>query len=318
MRREKILIIGANGQIGSVLYKTLLKEYADNQVIASDIRPPKKAHSRFETLDVLDLTQLAALIDKHQITQIYHLAAILSANAEQQPKQAWNLNMNGLFNVLNVAKEKKINKVFFPSSIAVFGPDSPKKRTPQNAVLSPTTVYGISKVAGESWCNYYWRKYNLDVRSVRFPGVIGHQTIAGGGTTDYAVEIFHAAIKGKKYTCFLKEDTYLPMLYMPDAIDAILQLMSAPASSIKLRTSYNLAGTSFSPKELATEIQNHIPNFKVNYQADFRQAIADSWPNSIDDTKARKDWNWSSNYNLAEMTADMIKHLKKTTLQTSK
>jgi nucleoside-diphosphate-sugar epimerase len=268
MKKEKILIIGANGQIGSVLTDVLKLQYGSNKVIPSDIRVPDEKGHLFERLDVLDKSQLAELVNKHSITQIYHLAAILSAKGELNPQWAWDVNMNSLFNVLELAKEKKI-KLFFPSSIAVFGDEAAKENTPQYAPLTPTTVYGISKVAGENWCQYYHKKYGVDVRSVRYPGIIGHQSLPGGGTTDYAVEIYHAAVKGEDYTSFLSENAALPMIYMDDAIKATVDVMEAPMEQIKIRTSYNLSGMSFSPIEITQSIQQHYPDFKVTYQPDF-------------------------------------------------
>lgn len=309
MSKEKILITGANGQIGSVLTTALISLHGKDNVIATDIREASYPHHQFELLDILDRERLTKLVKKYQITQIYHLAAILSAKGESDPLWTWKINMDGFFNVLETAKSEKIRKVFFPSSIAVFGELSPQKNTPQYTVLHPNTVYGISKSAAENWCQYYHQKYGLDIRSVRYPGIIGHQSLAGGGTTDYAVEIFHAAVKEEPFVCFLKEDARLPMIYMDDAISATLQLMEAPAKQIKIRTSYNLSGLDFTPKEIATAIQKHLPHFKVSYQPDFRQAIADSWPGSIDDSRARKDWHWKEKYNLEKMTADMIHHL---------
>ena len=309
MKKEKILIIGANGQIGSVLTAVLQKRYGTDQVIPSDIRIPEQSAALFERLDVLDKSQLYELSHKHKITQIYHLAAILSAKGELNPKWAWDVNMNGLFNVLELAKEKKL-KLFFPSSIAVFGPEAPKEQTPQFAPLTPKTVYGISKASGESWCQYYHDKYEVDVRSLRYPGIIGYQSMPGGGTTDYAVEIYHHALKEKRYTSFINRDTQLPMIYMEDAIRATVELMEAKAEQIQVRTSYNLAGMSFSPKQIAQAIQKHIPGFQIEYAPDFREAIAQSWPSSIDDRYAQEDWGWQPQYKLENMTADMLHHLR--------
>ncbi len=310
MRKEKILIVGANGQIGSVLTLALRKIYGKANVIASDIRLPLEIASHFELLDILDSQQLVRIIRKYQITQIYHLAAILSAKGELDPRLAWDININGLFNVLEAAREYKL-KLFFPSTIAVFGGDTPKHNAPQNTPLHPETVYGISKAAGENWCQYYHQKYGVDIRSLRYPGIIGYESMPGGGTTDYAVEIFHYAVKGEPYTCFLKADTRLPMLYMPDAIRATLEIMEAPAASISVRNSYNLAGMSFTPAELVAEIRKHYPAFEVNYVPDFRQNIAESWAESIDDSLARSDWGWKHHYDIERMTADMIEHLAK-------
>lgn len=309
MTKKTILITGAGGQIGSVLTKTLRDTYGANSVIATDIRSTELGDGPFELLDVLNGNRLHELVNRYRVTEIYHLAAILSARGEQNPKIAWDINMDSLFNVLDAAKERNL-KVFFPSSIAAFGPNTPKVNTPQDTITQPTTVYGISKAAGENWCQYYFLKYGLDVRSVRFPGIIGYQSLPGGGTTDYAVDIYHKAILGEDFTCFLGPDTRLPMLYMDDAIQGVLQLMSAPKDKLSIRTSYNLAGVSFTPAEISAEIQKHHPDFKIHYAPDFRQAIADSWPQSIDDQQARQDWNWQPKFDLARMTADMLSHLQ--------
>ena len=305
-----VLVIGANGQIGSVLTTALRNAFGHDRVVATDIRDGGMQEGIFEMLNVLDAAALSSIIDRHHITQVYHLAAILSAKGEANPLKTWDINMTGLFNVLDVAREKGVSKTFFPSSIAVFGSDVPRQHTPQNAVLKPTTVYGMSKVAGELWSQYYFDRYGLDVRSLRYPGVIGYQSDPGGGTTDYAVEIYHYAVKGKPYACFLEKDTVLPMIYMDDAIRATLELMDAPAANLKVRTSYNLAGMSFSPEEIAESIRSEVPDFHVLYQPDFRQGIAESWPESIDDSPAREDWNWMPNYDLKAMTKDMLFHLQ--------
>ena len=312
MPKEKILVIGANGQIGSVLTKALRQAHGHENVIASDIHLPNTEtnYHPFEILDATDASKLSYVVERHRITQIYHLAAILSASGERNPVKTWNVNMDCLFNVLEIAREKNLHKVFFPSTIAIFGANAPRNMTPQDAVRTPETVYGMSKVAGENWCVYYHKRYGIDVRSVRYPGIIGYQSMPGGGTTDYAVEIYHEAAKGNNYESFLSENTALPMLYMDDAIKATLQLMEAPADKISVRSSYNLAGVSFTPQEVAAEIRKHIPNFGVTYKPDFRQAIADSWPLSIDDTVARHDWGWQHQYDLAAMTEDMLLHLK--------
>ena len=310
MSKDKILILGANGQIGSVLADALRNRYGDEGVISSDIKAPTSSKGIFEYIDVLDADRIAEVAKKYGITQVYHLAAILSAKGENNPKWAWDINMKGLMNVFEVAKDGNIRKVFFPSSIAVFGNNAPKKNTPQDANLSPNTVYGISKVAGELWSMYYHNRYGLDVRSLRFPGVVGYQSDPGGGTTDYAVDIFHYAVKGEPYHCFLKEKTELPMIYMDDAIRATVELMEAPSEYITVRTSYNLAGMSFTPSELSDSIKTYIPEFEMNYKPDYRQNIADSWPGSIDDSLARRDWHWRPNFDLQKMTADMITHLK--------
>lgn len=311
--KEKILVIGASGQIGVELTMALRKHYGNNQVIASDLReenPLLKGTGPYVSLDVMNKEMLHVQVIRQNITQIYLLAAILSATGEKNPGLAWHLNMQGLLNVLDIAREEKLRKVYWPSSIAVFGPTSPKQHCPQQTIIEPTTVYGISKYAGEFWCNYYFQRYGLDVRSLRYPGLISYKSEPGGGTTDYAVEIYHEALEEKKYQCFLKEDTYLPMMYMPDAIRATLELMEAPAEKISIRTSYNISGMSFSPKEIASEIQQHLPDFTMSYQPDYRQHIADSWPQSIDDSVASNDWGWKPKYDLAKMTADMFQNLK--------
>ncbi len=310
MSQDKFLVIGAAGQIGTVLTESLRKSHGYTNVIATDIRDGQPGDACFEKLDVLDIGRMAEVVNKHHITQIFHLAAILSAKGEEAPLRTWEINMKGLFNVLEVAREMNVAKVFFPSSIAVFGAGVPKDQAPQDAVLKPTTVYGISKVAGELWCQYYWNRYQLDVRSLRYPGVIGYQSEPGGGTTDYAVEIFHKAMAGQAYRCFLKADSTLPMIYMDDAIRATLRLMDAPADAISVRTSYNVAGMSFSPAQIAAAIKKRIPEFSISYEPDFRQAIADSWPHSIDDTAARKDWGWHPTFDLDSMVDDMIAHLQ--------
>jgi nucleoside-diphosphate-sugar epimerase len=290
----------------------LRKIYGNNNVIASDLReqnPLLQGTGPYVSLDVMNKEMLHVQVIRQNITQIYLLAAILSATGEKNPNLAWNLNMQGLLNVLDIAREEKLHKVYWPSSIAVFGPTSPKKNCPQQTIIEPTTVYGISKYAGEFWCNYYNLKYGVDVRSLRYPGLISYKSSPGGGTTDYAVEIYYEALEEKKYTCFLKEDTYLPMMYMPDAINATLQLMESPIENIKIRTSYNIASMSFSPKEIAAEIKKHMPEFAINYEPDYRQSIADSWPQSIDDTPAREDWGWKHQYELPQMTKEMLENV---------
>ena len=307
---DKILVVGSGGQIGTELVEYLREKKGRDNVIASDIKLPEQPQDGpFEVLDALDAKALVGIVDKYKVNQVYLLAALLSATAEQNPKFGWKLNMEGLFNVLDLAKEKKISKVYWPSSIAVFGPTTPRDNTPQYCVMEPSTVYGISKQAGERWCEYYFKKYNVDVRSLRYPGLIGWKSAPGGGTTDYAVHIYHEALKTGKYECFLKEDTTLPMMYMPDAIRATVDLMEAEASKVKIRSSYNIAGISFSPKELAQEIKKHIPGFNISYKPDYRQAIADSWPKSIDDSNARTDWGWKLDYNMEKMTKDMVNNL---------
>ncbi len=309
--QEKILVLGSSGQIGTELVEELRNIYGTDGVVASDIKVTEQAKDGpFEVLDVLDGKGIHEVVKKHKITQVYLLAALLSATAEKNPMFGWKLNMEGLFNVLDLAKERIINKVYWPSSIAVFGPTTPRENTPQYTVMEPSTVYGISKQAGERWCEYYFKKYNVDVRSIRYPGLIGWKSAPGGGTTDYAVHIFHEAIKSGKYTCFLSENTTLPMMYMPDAIKATLDLMNADASKVKIRSSYNISGMSFSPAQIAVEIKKRIPNFEISYSPDFRQAIADSWPKSIDDSCASGDWGWKPNYDLTKMTAEMLVSLE--------
>ena len=311
MSKDCILVIGASGQIGSVLTDALRQNYGESNVVASDIKAPENNTGIFENLNISDAKRLAEIVDQYKITQIYHLAAILSAKGEANPRGTWDFNMNSLFNVLELAREKLIAKLYFPSSIAVFGPDAPKKNTPQNAVLNPSTVYGMSKVSGEHWSQYFWNRYQLDIRSLRYPGIIGYQSLPGGGTTDYAVDIYHKAVHNEHFTCFLSEDTRLPMCYMDDAIRATLEIMEADASKLSIRTSYNLTGMDFTPKEIGAAIQQEIPSFTMSYQPDFRQAIADSWPQSIDDTAARTDWGWQPKFDLESMTKDMILHLQK-------
>ena len=309
----KILIIGACGQIGTELTKKLRSIYGVDNVVASDIRKLNidiVNEGIFEVVNALDYNQIEHLIEQYQITDVYLMAALLSATAEKNPAFAWDLNMNSLFHVLNLAKAKKIQKIFWPSSIAVFGPTTPRINTPQYTIMEPTTVYGISKQTGERWCEYYHNIYGVDVRSIRYPGLISWSTEPGGGTTDYAVDIYHKALKNSKYECFLSEDTALPMMYMDDAIRATVEIMQAPSESIKIRSSYNLAGVSFTPKEIAAEIKNHIPDFTISYQPDFRQKIADSWPASIDDKAAEQDWNWKHKFDLASMTVEMLENLK--------
>ncbi|GAK88556.1 UDP-glucose 4-epimerase related protein [Nonlabens ulvanivorans] len=309
----KILIIGACGQIGTELTIRLREIYGNDNVVAGDIREGSKElmeSGPFEIVDAMNRTAIEDICLHYEINEVYLMAAMLSATAEKYPKKAWNLNMDSLFHVLNIAKEGKIDKIFWPSSIAVFGPTTPKENTPQQTVMEPSTVYGISKQTGERWCEYYFNKYGVDVRSIRYPGLISWKTLPGGGTTDYAVEIFHEALKNNHYDCFLKEDTSLPMMFMEDAIKATVSIMQTNPENIKQRSSYNLAGMSFTPAEIAAEITKHLPDFTVTYQPDFRQAIADSWPGSIDDSVAREDWSWSHDYDLEKMVKEMLDNLQ--------
>ncbi|WP_456458009.1 NAD-dependent epimerase/dehydratase family protein [Reichenbachiella sp.] len=304
------LIIGAGGQLGTVLTQALRNIYGNDQVVRSDMRMLDNITGPFEVIDATDAGRIEEVVKQYQIEEIYHLAAILSANGEKNPLGTWEINMKTLFNVLEVSRLNGVKKVFYPSSIAVFGSEVDQTNTPQASFLNPSTVYGISKAAGENWAQYYFQRYGLDVRSLRYPGVIGYQSLPGGGTTDYAVDIYHKAIEGENFSCFLEENTTLPMIYMDDAIRATIELMQAPKESIKTRTSYNLAGMSFSPAEIAASIQELYPDFKITYEPDFRQQIAASWPQSIDDSRAREDWGWQPAYDLKSMTADMIKNLK--------
>lgn len=310
---KRILIIGASGQIGNELTMSLRNRYGNQNVIASDLREASALvmeSGPFEILDAMDGKATEKAVKKYNITDVYLMAAMLSATAEKFPAKGWDLNMSSLFNVLNLAKDKKIERIFWPSSIAVFGPTTPKTNTPQHTIMEPTTVYGISKQTGERWCEYYHKRYGVDVRSIRYPGLISYKTPPGGGTTDYAIEIFHEALKEKKYTCFLSAQTALPMMFMDDAIDATVNIMLAPSQKIKIRNAYNLAALSFTPQELAISIQKYIPDFTIAYQPDFRQAIADSWPASIDDARAREDWGWEHRVDLDMMTKIMIDNLK--------
>lgn len=309
MSQDRVLIIGANGQIGTALTNRLRAELGETAVVASDLRRPTTDTGPFELIDATDAARLADVVRRYRITQIYHLAAVLSARGESDPIWAWNLNMQTLLNVLEVARQAGLAKVFVPSSIAVFGESAPKLHTPQSACLDPTTVYGVSKVATENWALYYHKRYGLDVRSLRYPGVISYETLPGGGTTDYAVAIFHEAVQGHDYNCFLTADTRLPMIYMEDALRATLALMDAPAQAITVRTSYNLAGLSVTPAELTAAIQAYFPTFVTYYKPDFRQQIADSWPRTIDDAVARRDWNWQPAYDLPRLTDVMIANL---------
>ncbi len=317
-KKEKIIILGSAGQIGTDLVTTLREQLGGENVIAADVKDQNgylKESGPFHVLDVLDKTSVEEIIHKYDATQVYLLAALLSATAEQKMKSAWKLNMEGLFNILEIAREKKDLKIFWPSSIAVFGPTTPKQNTPQYTVMEPSTVYGISKLAGERWCEYYHSKFGVDVRSIRYPGLISYKAHPGGGTTDYAVDIYHQALATKSYNCFLSEQTVLPMMYMPDAIRATLELMAAPAHKVKIRSSYNIAGMSFNPKEIADSIKKHIPEFHISYAPDSRQQIADSWPQSINDSEAHEHWGWKPEYDLNRMTDDMLHHLRAMKLQ---
>ncbi|WP_366519994.1 NAD-dependent epimerase/dehydratase family protein [uncultured Aquimarina sp.] len=306
----KVLVIGANGQLGSVLTKELRKKYTIENVVASDLKENDNQKGIFEIIDATDRNRIQEIVERYNITQIYHLAAILSAKGEETPLATWDINMKTLFNVLEVSRNNNIDKVFFPSSIAVFGEGAPLENTPDDAYLNPATVYGISKAAGENWAQYYFMRYGLDVRSIRYPGVVGYQSMPGGGTTDYAVDIYHKAVLKEEFNCFLKEDVTLPMIFMDDAIRATIELMEAPKESITVRTSYNIAGISFSPEEVVTEIRKLYPDFKVNYKPDFRQEIASRWPSSIDDASAIKDWGWQPEFNLKAITEIMVQKLQ--------
>ncbi len=311
---DTILVIGSSGQIGTELVMNLREQFGSSHVVASDLKdaaPEVMESGPFETLDVLDRQRLHEIISKYKVTQVYLLAALLSATAEQNPMFAWKLNMESLFHVLELAREGHIKKIYWPSSIAVFGLTTPRDNTPQFTSIEPSTIYGISKQAGERWCEWYYKKYGVDTRSLRYPGLIGWKSAPGGGTTDYAVHIFHEALKNNQYTSFLSENTMLPMMYMPDAIRATLEIMDAPAEQIRIRGGYNLAGMSFSPAEIAAEIRKHRPDFKIDYAPDFRQQIADSWPRSIDDSEARNHWNWKPEFDLDKMTSDMLINLSK-------
>lgn len=309
---EKVLIIGSCGQVGTELVENLQKLYGESNIVASDIRKsdnPVFNSSEFEILDVLDKNRIAEVFSKHKPTVVYHLAALLSATAEKNPKLGWDLNMNGLFNIFDACLEYNVKRVFWPSSIAVFGPTSPKVNTPQTTILEPNTIYGITKLAGERYCEYYFNRYGLDVRSIRYPGLIGWKSLPGGGTTDYAVDIFYQALKTNSYECFLNENTMLPMMHMEDAVRATIEVTNAPAEQIKLRSSYNIAGCSFDPKGLSSEIQKHLPQFSISYKIDQRQQIADSWPQSIDDSIARDHWKWSPSYDLPKLVSNMLENL---------
>lgn len=314
MRTTRILITGANGQVGTELTIALAARYGSQNIIATDRHPQttgKKNAVLYQQLDVLDQQALSHLVKTHEVNQVYHLAATLSASGETSPLATWHLNMQGLLNILEVAREAHLERIFWPSSIAVFGPTSPRNLCAQHTVIEPASVYGISKQAGEQWCNYYFNKYQVDVRSIRFPGLISYTASPGGGTTDYAVDMHIHALDRGFYNCYLRGDTYLPMMYMPDAVRATIELMEAPPEIISIRTAYNLSAMSFSPEELAREIQSHLPGFQLSYRIDYRQQIADNWPNSVDDIYARKDWGWHPKYNLKQMVSEMLKGLKK-------
>jgi len=305
----KILVIGAAGQLGSELVTGLCDEFGKGNVVASDIHEEGDFQCEYELVNALDPVRIEGVIEKYDIDEVYHLAAILSAKAESNPLASWDLNMESLLNVLEMGRRKHIKKIYWPSSIAVFGLTTPPHNTPQITIMDPNTVYGISKLAGERWCVYYFEKYGVDVRSLRYPGLIGYKHAPGGGTTDYAVDIYFHAVKNKPYTCFLKGNTELPMMYMDDAVKATINIMKAPADQIKIRSSYNLASFSVTPKQMFDVISKQVDGFSIDYQPDFRQAIADSWPHSIDDSKAREDWGWNPSYNLEEMTKAMLSGL---------
>ena len=311
--KDTILVIGSSGQIGTELVMKLREMYGNNHVVASDIRASSEEvmqSGTFEELDIMNEAHLHEIVKKYNVTQVYLLAALLSATAEKNIELGWSLNMRSLSHVLDLGREKVIKKIYWPSSIAVFGPTTPQLMTPQYTIMEPNTVYGISKQAGERWCEYYFKKFGVDVRSIRYPGLIGWKAAAGGGTTDYAVHIFHEALKHRKYKSFLNANTTLPMMYMPDAIRATIELMEAPAEQVKIRSSYNVGGVSFNPEEIAAEIRRHLPAFEMSYQEDYRQAIANSWPQSIDDSHAQEHWGWKAEYDLSKMTDDMMSNLK--------
>jgi nucleoside-diphosphate-sugar epimerase len=310
MGDTRILVIGACGQVGTELVENLALRFGNDSVFASDIRDEASFDVAYIKLDVMDREAVKKVVTEHKITEVYNLAALLSATAEQNPEFGWKLNMEGLFSILDLAKDGIIKKVFWPSSIAVFGPTTPRNNTPQQTVIEPTTVYGISKFAGERWCEYYHNRWGVDVRSIRYPGLIGYKSLPGGGTTDYAVDIFHQALSNGTYECFLSEYTSLPMMYMSDAIKATIDIMQVPSEEIKVRSSYNISAMSFNPNEIANEIRKHITDFSISYEPDFRQAIADNWPASIDDSVAREDWNWNNAYDLPKMVEDMLSNLK--------
>jgi len=309
---ERILVTGSSGQLGSELIIELAKIYGQSNIITADIHQPvnNENNFQFEILDVINKDLLKEIVNKYKITQVYHLAAILSATGEKQPSLAWQVNIEGLMNILDICRYLGVKKVYWPSSIAVFGPNTPRIKTPQHTIMDPNTVYGISKLTGERLIEYYYDHFGLDIRSLRYPGLIGYKSLPGGGTTDYAVDIFHKAIQGEKFSCFLKPNTTLPMMYMPDAVRATMELMEAPAERIKVRSSYNIAATSFSPEEIANSVRKYYPDFEIEYKPDFRQDIANSWPKSIDDSPSRIDWEWQHEFDLDKMVDDMVPHLQ--------
>lgn len=310
---DKVLVIGACGQVGTELVENLQNIHGSSRVVASDIKTPTNEvllNSEFVHLNVLDKAQIKEVFQTHKPTIVYHLAALLSATAEENPKFGWELNMDGTFNIFDACIDHGVKRIFWPSSIAVFGPTTPRVNTPQSTILEPNTIYGITKLAGERYCEYYFNRYNLDVRSIRYPGLIGWKSLPGGGTTDYAVDIFHQALKNGKYDCFLNEQTTLPMMHMEDAVRATLEITDAPSNLIKVRSSYNIAGVSFNPEQLTQEIKKHIPQFKISYQPDHRQKIANSWPESIDDQIARADWGWQEKYNLEKLVVNMLDNIR--------
>ena len=317
MQKDKVLIIGSNGQIGSVLTPKLRQNFGHDNVIAADIHLPIHGNNYlpFEILDATDAAKIVYIVERYRITQIYHLAAIMSGKSELNPLETWNVNMDGLFNVLEVARHYKIKKVFFPSTIAVFGSNTPRINTPQDTIRTPETVFGMSKVAGENWCSYYNKRYGVDVRGIRFPGIIGHQSQTSGNTMDYAIDIFYKAVKNEPYDCHLKAKTRLPMIYVDDAIRAIVELMEVSAQKISIRSSYNVSGISCSPEDISKEINKHIPNFKMNCTPDFRQHIAETFPESVDDSTARNDWGWIPQYDLSKIVEEMLGHLKKANMR---
>jgi len=318
MSSERILITGANGQLGTVLADRLINMHGSDNVVVTDIKAPEKDYANFELLDVLNAVAIEEVVQKYRITTVYHLAAILSATGEKIPMKCWQVNVTGYLNILEACRKYNVQKIFYPSTIAVFGDDAQKVKAPQDSPLNPSTVYGMSKVSGEHWSKYYFNRYGLDIRSIRYPGVIGYQSLPGGGTTDYAVEIFHEALIHGTYTCFLSANTGLPMIYMEDVINATLNIMKAPSEKITVRSAYNIEGASFTPAEIANEIKKHIPQFEMQYAPDERQAIADTWVSSLDDSKAREDWNWKPAYTLPEMTKDMIQNLREMGIDESK